>query len=137
MNAARKVANASDRGGSPDAHALVSCGAVQRLQLSDRVVVSLALPIAKARQKTERGYDYADSHAKFRLFLHGSTPAAGSIRQRVDSSTVKKIVYQLEGLFTLLPSASPGLSLRSVRYVALECLSQPCAVIFSRACFSA
>src|SRR5260370_11164658 len=120
MNAARKVANASDRDGAPDAHALVSCGAVQRLQLSDRVVVSLALSIAQPRQKTERGYDYADSHAKFRLFLHGSTPAAGSIRQPVDSSTLKKIVYQLEGLFTLLPSARPGLSVPPVPHFAPE-----------------
>src|SRR5258708_13080704 len=74
INAARKVANASDRDGAPDAHALASCGAIQRLQLSDRVVVGLALSIAQPRQKTERGYDYANSHSKFRLFLHAITP---------------------------------------------------------------
>ena len=52
---------------------------IQVVKLGDGVIISFALPVAKPGQKTHRGYDYTDSHAKLCLFFHGGTPAVAAI----------------------------------------------------------
>src|SRR6266480_1362134 len=80
INPAGNVVNTTGGDGAADAHALAFRGTRQRRKFGDGVIVRLALSVAEPRQKAHRSYDYADSHAKLCLLLHGSTPTMPSIQ---------------------------------------------------------
>src|SRR6266404_3730268 len=69
--------------GSAGAHALLQCPALERLQLSNRVVVSLAFPVSQPRQKSHRNDDHADANPKFDLLFHRDAPASPALSRCV------------------------------------------------------